>query len=91
MIKIDKNKYPVFFNTVSESGKVYHVFCVADFDALDCAIEVSYYEKKVDTKGLFVVVCNSSYKFVYFYKNFVCYFAEVPGSGTLKKLRSELL
>lgn len=90
MIKIDKNKYTVFFNLVSKNGSIKHCFCVPSLDAVDVCIEVAYYEKKVDTKGLFVIVDNSSYKFVFFYKNFVCYFVDVPSSEILFKLRGGL-
>lgn len=90
MIKINKDKYPVFFNLLSQSGSIKHVFCVASLDAIDVATEVAYYEKKVDSKGLFKIVDNSSYKFAIFYKNYVCYFDSVPTSDTLLKVRSDL-
>lgn len=90
MIKINKDRFQIFFNLVSKSGSIKHCFCVPSLDAVDVCTEVAYYEKKVDSKNLFVIVDNSSYKFVFFYKNFVCYFAEVPTSSTLVKLKEDI-
>lgn len=89
MIKIDKNIYPLYFSIKDEFCQQKHIFCVKDFDAVDVALEVAYFNKIVKTK-LFVVISSSDFNFVYFIDNFVFYFQEVPERKLLLNFRKEM-
>ena len=90
MIKVDKSKFPVYFCLVSKSGILKHCFCILDFEAVDCCIDVAYYDKIITSK-IFVIVDYDKFKFALFLKNYIYYFNEVPTTDTLKKMQGEFL